>query len=103
MPKDNEQLQKLQQQVQTLSKALTEQIFLRDILLLINTASNQYDRAIVEKLMSGTKLEEGDWTHIFSEAAKLKDLPDSHAQVLQAIYKRLLNRKSDAAPAVEGA
>ena len=74
MPKENEQLQQLQQQVQSLSAALTEQIFLRDVLLLINTTTNPYDRSIVEKLMSGTKLDDGDWAHIFGEAGKLKDL-----------------------------
>jgi len=95
MPKENEKLQQLQQQVQTLSAALTEQIFLRDVLLLINTTANPYDRAIIEKLMSGTKLEEGDWAHIFGEAGKLKDLPEGHALAMQHIFERL-NRKRSA-------
>lgn len=86
---NKEQLEAIQQQVQTLSKALTEQIFLRDVLLLINTANNPYDRSIVEKLMTGTKLDEGDWTHVFDEAGKLRDLPEGHSKAMQVIYKRL--------------
>jgi len=96
MSKENEQLQNLQQQVQTLSAALTEQIFLRDVLLLINTATNPYDRSIVEKLMCGTKLDEGDWAHIFGEAGKLKDLPEGHAKAMQTIFQRLNSRKRSA-------
>lgn len=99
MSKENEQLQALQQQAQTLSRALTEQIFLRDVLLLINTANNPYDRSIVEKLMTGTKLDDGDWTHIFGEAGKLS-LPDSHASAMQIIFERLSrNRSAKAVPA----
>lgn len=81
-------LKALQQQVQTLSKALTEQIYLRDVLLLVNTANNPYDRAIVEKLMSGTKLEDGEWQHIFDEISKIP-LPDAHTEAMQTIFLRL--------------
>lgn len=94
MPKENEQLQALQRQVQTLSAALTEQIYLRDVLLLVNTTSNPYDRAIVEKLMSGTKLDEGEWQHIFDEISRIP-LPDAHTEAMQHIYERL-NRKRSA-------
>ena len=93
MSNENEKLQQLQQQVQTLCASLTEQIFLRDVLLLVNTANNPYDRAIIEKLMKGTKLEEGDWTHIFGEAGKLKDLPESHTKALQRIFQRLSRKE----------
>lgn len=92
MSKESEHLRHLQQQVQTLSTALTQQILLRDCLLLISTANNPYDRAIVEKLMAGNKLADGEWTHIFEETAKLK-LPEAHKDAMQAIYLRLQDRK----------
>lgn len=94
MSKETEQLQVLQQQVQSLSHALTEQIFLRDVLLLVNTASNPYDRAIVEKLMNGTKLDEGEWNHIFDEAGKLTGLPESHTKAMQSLYTRLSRNRT---------
>ena len=78
----------LQQQVQTLSKALTEQILLRDVLLLISTTNNAYDRGIVEKLIKGDKLDDGEWQHIFGEAGRLQ-LPEQHALAMQRIYQRI--------------
>ena len=101
MPKI-EQLDILQKQVQTLSRALTTQIFLRDVLLLINTTSNAYDRGIVQKLMAGTKLDDGEWTHIFDEAGKL-ELPPTHAEAMQKIYKQLVAAPTPAPGTTESA
>ena len=94
MSKETEQLVALQQQVQTLSHALTEQIFLRDVLLLVNTSTNAYDRAIVMKLMTGQKLDAGEWSHIFDEAGKLTELPEAHSKAMQTLYKRVSSRNA---------
>jgi len=93
IPRDASLLQDLQRQVQTLSTALTQQILLRDCLLLISTANNPYDRAIVEKLIAGVALADGEWTHIFEETAKL-NLPEAHKDAMQTIYLRLQKRKT---------
>ena len=79
----------------TIMDALLEQIYLRDVLLIINTANNEYDRTIVRKLITGEKLAAGDWDHIFGEASKVQ-LPDTHAAALQTIYLRF-NASSSAA------
>ena len=89
MPAKIDQLEILQKQVHSLSRALTKQIFLRDVLLLINTANNAYDRGIVQKMMLGAKLDDGEWTHIFDEASKL-ELPPTHSEALQKIYNELV-------------
>lgn len=104
MSDDNTHIQQLRQQVRTLvealrehklvNSALHEQVHLRDVLLLINTTNNPYDRSIVESLLSGTALDNGEWAHVFDEAAKLKNLPEIHARTLANIYERLNHRSA---------
>lgn len=67
---------------------LTAQLYLRDVMLLILTANNEYDGNIVSKMINGIHLEGGEWDHIFSEAAKLK-LPEPHTKALNAIHAAL--------------
>ncbi len=69
-------------------QALLVQIRLREVMLLINTANNPYDRAIAEKMIRGQKLDTGEWDHIFSEASRT-EMPETHAHTLQAIYASL--------------
>ena len=97
MSDDNAKLQAFKQQIKTLSAALTEQILFRDVLLLVNTANNPYDRAIVQKLIEGEKLDEGEWQHIFDEISRIP-LPDQHTQAMQQIHARL-HRKQNTKPA----
>jgi hypothetical protein len=67
---------------------LTTQLYLRDVLLLILTANNEYDGKIVTKMIEGIKLDSGEWDHIFSEAAKIK-MPEPHTKALSAIHAAL--------------
>lgn len=77
-----------QTSAQGMIQALLEQLRLREVLLLVNTANNPYDRSIVEKIIRGQKLGAGEWDHIFSEASRT-EMPEAHSHTLQAIHASL--------------
>lgn len=72
----------------TVVAALTEQIYVRDVLLLIATVNNSYDRDIAQRLIKSDKLEPGQWQHFFDEMPKF-DLPEAHLRSLARIHRRL--------------
>ncbi len=62
---------------------------LKDIMLLFLTevAGNNYDGAIVRKLVEGKDLDRGELQHILDEGARIERLPESHAKILEKIHQ----------------
>jgi len=70
-----------------------EESALKDIMLLFLTevAGNDYDGAIVRKLVEGKDLDRGELQHVLDEGARIQNLPPSHATVLEKIHQLIQN------------
>ena len=68
-----------------------EESALKDIILLFLTevAGNNYDGAIVRKLVAGKDLDKGELQHILDEGSRIENLPESHAKILEKIHQTL--------------
>jgi hypothetical protein len=66
-----------------------ETSILKDVLLLINTelTGNDFDGAIVRKLMANQDLDPGELQHILDEAGRIRELPEQHKALLQKVYE----------------